>query len=221
MHKRFVPFLIVFSLAVAPAYGQGFEFTPYIGWTWSEGVETNGQEIGGVTFDKITPVSGANWGMQFDVLFGEHGAIGFNFADQASKLEASVRGSGKEEFTDMRVRNYHAVFTYNMGDSDASARGYFFGGIGATQYSPSDIMGTSVDGATKFSTTWGGGIKAYFNDNFGFRAGARWTPTYIKSDPGGLWCSPYWPGACWILADDKYSHQFEVSAGLIVRFGAN
>ena len=51
---------------------------------------------------------------------------------------------------------------------------------------------------------------------------ARWTPTYIKSDPEGLYCSPYWGpyygGGCVALSDPDYSNQFELSAGIGVRF---
>ncbi len=46
----------------------------------------------------------------------------------------------------------------------------------------------------------------------------RWTPTYINTDPTGYWCSPFWPGGCWIVGEANYSHQFEFNAGLILRF---
>lgn len=219
MPKRFLPLFVVLAAVAVPLQAQGFEFTPYIAQTWSEGVEINEREVEGQRYNKLTPVSGFTWGFQADLNVGESFAIGFNFADQASKLEGSIVGGGKREFTDMRVRNYHAIFTYNTGEVDDRARGYIFGGLGATQYAPDDIMGQSVEGNTRFSTTWGGGIKLFFSDHVGARFGGRWTPTYIRSEPGGIWCSPYWPGACWVLSDDKYSHQFELSGGIIFRFG--
>jgi hypothetical protein len=58
-------------------------------------------------------------------------------------------------------------------------------------------------------------VKAYLGDNFGFRFTGRWTPTYIKSEAGGWWCGWY---GCWLVSNPNYSHQFEMSAGVVVRF---
>ena len=79
-------------------------------------------------------------------------------------------------------------------------------------------MGFMIESSTRFSTTWGGGVKAYVSDNVGFNFTARWVPTYISSDPAGIWCSPYWPGACWVLSEANYSNQFDLSGGVNFRF---
>ena len=47
---------------------------------------------------------------------------------------------------------------------------------------------------------------------------ARWTPNYIKSDPAGVWCSPYWFYGCYVVGDPQYANQFELSGGLSFRF---
>src|SRR6185295_15941573 len=130
------------------------------------------------------------------------------------------------KLSDLTVHNYHGNFIYNMGEPDAKVRPYFFGGLGATHYSPGDInpllpgAGTgNIDGATKFSTDWGLGVKMYAGSMIGFKAGVRWTPTYIKSDTGGIWCDPFYP-TCWVIADLDYSNQFEFTGGITLRFGA-
>ena len=49
----------------------------------------------------------------------------------------------------------------------------------------------------------------------------RWTPTYVKSDPAGVWWSPYWGsywGGCYQVADTDYSNPFELSASVAFRF---
>jgi opacity protein-like surface antigen len=97
-------------------------------------------------------------------------------------------------------------------------RPYIFGGVGATQYSPGDVMGVGIDGNTKFSSTWGGGVKFFASEHFGINLMARWTPTYIKSDPGGIWCNPYWPGGCWQLSEPDYSNQLQFAGGVTFRF---
>ena len=58
----------------------------------------------------------------------------------------------------------------------------------------------------------------YRSDHIGVRLAARWTPTYIRSDPGGYWCSPFWLGGCWIIEEPNYSHQLEFSGGVTLRF---
>jgi hypothetical protein len=63
----------------------------------------------------------------------------------------------------MPVYNYHAIFTYNFGESDAQARPFVFGGLGATQYKPEDANGVPVDSESQFSSTWGAGVKVYPN----------------------------------------------------------
>ena len=216
--------LVVSALmfALSPlALAQDFimELTPFFGYTLSEGTNVNIADIpGGGTVNRITPVSGWSWGFQADVLASEMFAMGFQYASQSSKMELGLVGAPKVEITDMKVRNYHAMFTLNLGEEDATSKPFIFLGLGATQYSPDDIQGNSVDSRSRFSTTWGGGMKLYNSDHLGVRMTARWTPTYINTDPAGYWCSPFWPGGCWIVGEANYSHQFEFNAGLILRF---
>jgi opacity protein-like surface antigen len=195
------------------------ELIPFIGYTFSEGVNVEPVDIGnGETVDRLTPASALSYGGEFDLLLGANLYVGFNFSQQDSSLEARVEGAGKRTYTDIAVRNYHGILGYNFGDSDETIRPFFFGGLGATQYSPSDIQGQSVNGSTRFSTTWGGGVKYYMSDNVGVRFTGRWTPTYINSEASGIWCSPWWPWDCWVVGNANYSNQFELSGGLAVRF---
>jgi opacity protein-like surface antigen len=195
------------------------EIIPFFGYSLSEGVDIDDAEIpGDRTVNRLDPTSGMSYGFETDFLLGENFYLGFNFSNQDSNLQGTVVGEGKQNFTDMSVQNYHGILGYNLGDSDAPLRPYFFGGLGATHYSPGDIEGYSVDSSSQFSSTWGGGVKYYFSDNVGARFGARWTPTYINSDASGIWCSPYIWGGCWVVGNANYSHQFEMSAGLALRF---
>jgi len=222
MYQKVFAFSLALGLLTVSALAQDeykIEITPYLGYTFSEGVDITAQDIGnGEAVDRISPTSAFSYGFSFDWLASENFGLGFNFSQQGSSLEGRVRPSGKREFTDMKVRNYHGIFTYNLGDEDSEMRPFFFGGLGATQYSPSQISGNDVNGSTRFSTTWGGGVKYFFSENIGFRGLGRWTPTYIKSDPGGIWCSPWWPWNCWVVGNPNYSHQFEMSAGVTIRF---
>jgi len=218
--KIFVVLTLMFALSpLARAQDYKMELIPFFGYTFSNGVNVSIADAGsGVFVDKITPKSGVTWGFQADVLASETFAIGFLYSDQSSTLELREVNGQKNDITDMKVRNYHAMFTYNMGEEDDPMRPFFFGGLGATQYSPDDIMGNSVDSNSRFSTTWGGGLKFFTSEHIGVRTMLRWTPTYIKSDPAGYWCSPFWPGGCWLVSEAHYSHQWEFNAGLALRF---
>ena len=211
---------LMFSLSpLAQAQDYRMEVTPFFGYTFSTGVDVAIADSGsGVFVDKITPKSGFTWGFQADVLAGESFAIGFLYSNQFSKLELREVGGQKTDITDAKVRNYHAMFTYNVGDEDEPMRPFIFAGLGATQYAADDILGNPTDSNSRFSTTWGGGVKWYGTDHIGVRTGLRWTPTYIKSDPAGYWCNPFWPGGCWLVSEAHYSHQWQFDAGLILRF---
>ena len=155
--------LILCVLLLASAAGAQdykIEVSGYAGWTFSGGVPINNIEFEGQTFNRITPKSGGSYGFTFGVFVTENVEIEFALDQQRSALEASGR-DGKREFTDMKLNNYHANFVYNWGDDRDVMRPFIFGGVGATQYKPADVMGNAVDSNTRFSSNWGGGIKMY------------------------------------------------------------
>ena len=115
--------------------------------------------------------------------------LGFLFASQATDLEATGVINRSVPQT---VYNYHGYFAYNFGDTDAAARPYILGGLGATQYGSLETPPGDIGGETQFSSTWAAGLKLFPGSNFGIRLEGRWTPTYIKTDPEGYWCDPYW-----------------------------
>ena len=212
-----ISMLVLALAAAAGAQDKKVEITGFVGYTLSEGIEGDGVVIGGTLFNSINPTSSFSYGFTVGYFVTEDVEIGFLYDEQRSNLE--IKGpTVKEEVADMKVRNYHGIFTYNWGDDRSVARPFLMGGLGATQYSPGDIMGNAIEGNTKFSTTWGGGVKLFPSENVGIQAMARWTPTYIKSDPAGIWCSPYWPFACWPVSSPDYSNQFEFSGGIALRF---
>jgi opacity protein-like surface antigen len=68
-------------------------------------------------------------------------------------------------------------------------------------FDPVDIGGDAVDSTTQFSTTWGGGVKIDPTNHIGFSLKGRWTPTYIHSNPDGIFCNPFFPFRCWVVSD--------------------
>jgi opacity protein-like surface antigen len=221
MNRRFV-LAVVFGLILTSssllAQDKKFEINGLIGYTFSEGVDFDARQVGDLVIDRLSPKSAFSYGLGMDYFLTENFSVGFNFGQEQSKLRARVQGLEGLDLTEMDVNNFHGLFTYTFGDEDEPLRPFIFGGLGATNYSPDTIDGDRVEGGTRFSTTWGGGVKYFTGDTIGFRGGVRWTPTHISSEPGGIWCSPYWPWDCWVLEKANYSHQFELSVGVVVRF---
>ncbi len=222
--------VLMLGVTLAVAQDKKFEVSPYIGGTLSDGVDVDPTSIPGteppLTVDRVSPKSGLSWGVGFDFLATENFAVGFNFSQHFSKLRAGLQEGGDRDLADLDVFNYHGTFTYNIGDEQAPVRPFVFGGLGATQYRSGDLELADVPSPaqtvtvseTRFSTTWGGGVKFQPNQSVGFKLTGRWTPTYIKTDPAGIWCDPYWWGACWVVGNSQYSNQFELSAGVVFRF---
>lgn len=203
---------MVLVAATAQAQDSNLEISATAGYTFSDGV--SGQE----DFLRVDPADAFSWGLRLGYLLNENNEIGVLFNMQSTTLDIS-NNSESATLGDMSVFNYHAYYTYLFGSRDARARPYLLIGLGATQFGSVDAtlgdQQQEVDGGTKFSASFGLGAKINMaNPKWGLRVEARYTPTYIKSDPGGWWCG-YW--GCYVTEDPQYANQFELSAGVIFR----
>jgi opacity protein-like surface antigen len=190
-----------------------------IGWTLSDGVTSNGILAGdGNLYNSIGPKDSVSYGLNIGFFVSPNVEVGFLWDRQNSKLE--VGGTNTVEVSDLKVDNYHGYVAYNFGESDASVRPYVLGGLGATRYSDISFSAAGqtrqIPGQSKFSTTWGAGVKVFPGRSFGLNLGARWTPTYIKSDATGWWCDPWY--GCYVTGNAQYANQFELSGGITLRF---
>ena len=223
---------VMVLLSATPASAQ-IEGSIIFGYTLSEGVNaSSAQIINGATYNSLDVTSGGSWGFTIGGYVTPQAEIEFLFDQQFSTLQASSPAPALK-LSDMSVYNYHGVFSYNWGDKDTKVRPFIFGGIGATHYSPGTlnsaiplppvppvgVTGNQINSATKFSFTWGGGVKVYASEHVGLKVQARWTPTYIKTDAAGTWCDPWY--GCWVVGSTDYSNQFEMSGGIVFRFDDN
>jgi hypothetical protein len=189
-------------------------------WTLSDGVSGDAIRAGdGRLYNSIEPKDSFAYSLSVGYFVNETISVGALFSQQKSKMV--LGGSVAREVGDWSVNNYHGFVEYNSGAADSKARLYALGGLGATQYASLSFTAAngqarSIGGETKFSTTWGAGFKLYPTKSVGLRVGARWTPTYIKSDASGWWCDPYW--GCYVTGNAQYANQFEFSGGLSLRF---
>jgi opacity protein-like surface antigen len=213
-----VALCLIFGSISVFAQEKRFEINGQLGFTFSEGVNINSQEDDELGVNRLSPKSAFSYGLGLDYYINENFAIGFNFAQEKSKLRAGVEDLEGVDISNMNVNNFHVIVTYNFFEEDKPLRPFVFGGLGATNYSPNTIDGNAVEGGTKFSTTWGGGVKYFTTESIGFKGGIRWTPTRIDAYDGGIYCSSYWSWNCWTPSYSNFSHQFELNAGVVVRF---
>ena len=210
--------LVVLSSA-AWAQTPKVEFTGFIGYTLSDGVDGEARVTPSGTYNRLDPQDSVMYGFSLGFFVSPSAEIGFMWRRQDSK--ADVSGTNTVTLGDWNIDGYHGYGAYYFGDPEAKARPYIMGGMGATNfgglsYKRGDGTTGTFDGETQFSTTWGAGLKVNASPNVGMKFGIQWTPTYIKSDAEGWWCDPWW--GCYVIADAQYSTQFEFIGGISFRF---
>lgn len=210
-----VALAIGLTATAAQAQSSKFEISANAGYTFSDGVSGATIETDEGTFNRLDPMDSFSWGLRFGYMLNGNSEVGFLFDTQPTQLEAG--GRDKATVGDMNVYNYHGYYSYSFMDRDAVARPYILVGLGATQFGSVSGDQGNLDGGTQFSGTFafGGKFFPFSSQKFGLRAEARWTPTYIKSDPGGWWCGFY---GCYLTEDPQYANQIELNAGIIFRF---
>jgi hypothetical protein len=220
LRKALVGMLLVLAVT-SPAWAQTpkGDFSVLFGYTLSDGVSGGPYKApDGGTYDRVDPKDSMMFGLSGGFYVTPNFEVGFMWRRQATSMEMS--GTRTNNLGDTNIDGYHAFFAYHGGEGDARVRPYFLFGLGATHYggfsyTPPGGATQTAGGETQFSGTIGAGVKAYASPNVGFQAGVQWTPTYIKSDPGGYWCGWY---GCYMVGDAQYSNQFEFAGGLTVRF---
>jgi hypothetical protein len=221
-HIASVGFLIIF--ATVPAFAQKIEASGYFGWGFTDGVSgATYTNVALQSYNRVDPKDSNLFGLSLGILLTENTEAGFMYTQQNSELLAGgTLGTDDFPLGDLRVSTYHGYLGYNFGEAAAKIRPFLYGGLGATEFGSVDFTtplrptGGTLGGSTKFSTTWGAGVKYFVGPRVGIRVSGTWTPTYIKSDAAGYWCDPWW--GCYVVGDAQYSNQFSLTGGLTFRF---
>jgi opacity protein-like surface antigen len=207
------------AAALGAAQDARFEMGAVVGWTSSDGVSGAAATVPGLgVFNGLEPGDSFSWGLWAGYRVSDALSLEFQFGRQESQLSAF--GTASIVLGDMAVENYHGVLAYHFGAPAARVRPFVLGGLGVTRYTQLTFSAADqprrIGGDTRFSTTWGAGVKLWPGRAVGLRLQARWTPTHIKADTSGWWCDPYW--GCYVLSEAQYANQFELAAGLSLRF---
>jgi hypothetical protein len=132
-----IPILIVLTLTARVAWAQRVEASFSVGYSASEGITADQRPLLGQLYDTLAVDSGASVNFTFGVLVTEQADVEFLWARQNSRLQADG-DAGQLPLSELVVYNYMGNFVYNWGSRDAKGRPFFFGGIGATNYSFGD-----------------------------------------------------------------------------------
>ena len=215
---------LLFAAAPAMAQASKVEVSANVGWVTSDGV--TGQAVhaqDGNTYNELDAKDATGYHFTVGLHATPNLSVGFLYGRQQSTLQA--KGTRTLEIGDMHIDNYHVYFEYEFGGQSAAVKPFLYGGLGSTKYGDVNFNTPSVNpnftehtipGQTRFSTTWGAGVKVYPTKVVGFRAEVRWVPTYIKSDAAGWWCDPFW--GCYVVGSAQYSNQLDFSGGVTLRF---
>ena len=201
--------LIVFFLLTS-AFSQNVELTGYVG-----GQLNGGLDLSTSLFRRIEVENSMNYGLSAGYLVGEHYGVEFQWNHSKADTLAQPAGGGSDiKVFALNQDQYMGNFLFHFTDREAKLRPFAFFGLGASHLSP-DRSG--VGSMTRFAFSLGGGAKYNISKHFALRGQAKWSPTYITTTDGGYWCDPFW-GGCWVVGNDHYLHEFDITGGITFRF---
>ena len=195
--KRLLAFLSV--LAAAPAFPQGLEVAALGGYTTPGGLTHDTR-----TVEDLKLKGSFTWGASLGFFFSSRFGVEASWARQASGVELTTAEASAEMF-DVTIDQIQGSFVYQFGGADARWRPFLCAGAGAAIFSSTDIASE-----TKLALNVGAGLKWLPSKRLGARLSARYVPTHLN-DASSDFCDPF--GFC-----QDWLHQFELTAGVVVRF---
>jgi len=201
MFRRSLLALLVLVVATAAHAQSGVEFTPYFGYRG--GGEINSDALN--PFGNVEIDDSESYGL----------IVGFPIAPWAMiELEGSFQSSSLVEkggdfqpgfrIGDVDVDYYHVGFVFQSPGPRLQGFGIFT--LGATNIDP-DLPDLTSE--TKFSTSFGGGLKLNLSQHLGLRVEGRGYYTLIDTNDSDYCCYYRYTDDLW---------QGEARVGLIVRF---
>ena len=195
--KRLLAFLSV--LAAAPAFPQGLEVAALGGYTTPGGLTHDAR-----TVEDLKLKGSFTWGASVGSSSRPVSASRRPGHDSRAAWSSTTAEASAEMF-DVTIDQIQGSFVYQFGGADARWRPFLCAGAGAAIFSSTDITSE-----TKLALNVGAGLKWLPSKRLGARLSARYVPTYLN-DASSDFCDPF--GFC-----QDWLHQFELTAGVVVRF---
>ena len=202
-----VAFLFVTTLPAAAQFR--FELQPFAGYKFGGGTDVNYNSNTGI--NHINVDSSVAYGVTATFNPSANFGLEFLWNRQPTKVSGSLAGGGTYGTkVGVTLDQFHGDFLLSFTEHGSKVEPFVLVGLGAT-----DMHGAGSS-TTQFSWSVGGGVKYFASRHVGFRAQARYAPTYLYSTNGGVWCN--WWGYCWVVPNDHFLHQGDVTGGIIFRF---
>jgi hypothetical protein len=203
----FLVLLLPFALA---QNAQNFEISGQVG-----GQVNGGLDLSTTFFHRLEVENGLSYGATLGYLLGDHYGVEFLWNRNQAHAIGEPRGGGANvKLFNLTTNQYMGNFLFHLTDREHKMRPFVMFGLGGTNLSPDHSRIPSI---TRFAFMLGGGVKYYMGPHFGLRGQAKWSPTYITTSDGGVWCDPIW-GGCWTVGNSHYLHEFDASGGITLRF---
>jgi len=202
---------LIFAALPSAARGQPIEITPVVGYRYGGSLEAaSGTGSGSQSSVELEVDDAAAFGVQLGYGVGE-GEIELLYARQDTQLQTAGLFTGAPVF-DLALETWQIGGTYLFGDDDARARPFVAVGLGLTRLLPEP---SGLSDETRFSASFGAGVKLWLGRHFGIRLEGRGFFTVLDSD-SQTFCGG--ANGCVIRTTGSELSQAEARAGLILRF---
>ena len=205
--------LVVLLLAAAGSavQAQTIEITPLVGYRFGGSLQgAPGSGPGSESSVELEVDDAAAFGVQVGYRVGE-GEIELLYARQDTELQTAALFAGAPVF-ELALETWQIGGTYLFGDDDARARPFVAVGLGLTRLLPEP---SGLSDETRFSASFGAGVKLWLGRHFGIRLEGRGFFTVLDSDSRRVCDSD---SGCLIRITGSELSQAEARAGLILRF---
>jgi hypothetical protein len=187
---------------------QRWEVTPFVGF------ETSGSYpiANSAAVDRVRADQNYSYGVFADWSWTD--SVQFEFMWDRNPTTFDQHSPATNIYTtgyNSTVSQYQWGALYMFRSPEQKLRPYAAASIGLTHFANAAPEPTD----TEISFGVGGGIKYYATRHFGFRADARYVPTFANSSPAE-YCDPF--GGCYTANQRNYLSRFNLTAGLVVRF---
>ena len=195
--------------------GRQYEVTPFFGTRFGGNIDLSQQGNPNVDFLKIK--SSENYGVMAGVSFWGDFQGEFMWNRQPTSLSAHNPNDGTYSFlSNMNLNMYQFDVLYNIPHSFRNFKPFVVAGLGFSHFGAQPANGQPVLGFdNRFAYNLGGGVKYFFNQHWGVRVEARWSPSHTTQGKT-VFSDPLFRCAPATVANK--AEQGQANIGLIFRF---
>ncbi len=205
--------ILVAPVAHAEDSTRGIELTPFAGYRFGGEFENEENVETGQTGQTFELADDASYGLIFNYPYTDYTEWEIYYSQQSTSVDAAGFTNTDNRF-DLDVDYLQIGGTYLFEETRAAVP-YFVATVGVTKIDP-DLEGTSSDNFLSFGV--GGGWKFFPASRIGLRLDGRFLGTFIDSDSKVFCQSGQAGGGCAVALKGDLMYQFEVQAGVVMRF---